>query len=85
MYYVKRRCQARFRKEPVCNLVFLKKVTPAFLEQRIDLFAIPEGYETARLTFVWQRVEELQTVQVVGNNDTLWTLTEKFTGSAAPH
>jgi hypothetical protein len=83
VYYVKRRCQARFRKEPVCNLVFLKQVTPAFLEQRIDLFTIPEGYETAQLTFIWQQVEELQTVQVVGNSDTLWTLTEKFPGSAA--
>ncbi|MBN1759864.1 MAG: hypothetical protein JW863_16170 [Chitinispirillaceae bacterium] len=78
VYFVKKRCPVRFRKESTCNLVLLKRVVPSFLEQRIDLFQVPEGYEAANLTFVWQRIEELETVQVIGNNDTLWTLTEKF-------
>ena len=78
VYYVKKRCPVRFRNSTASNLVLLKRVHPRFLEQRIDLYRIPEGYEGAELSFVWQRVEELETVQVIGNRDTLWTLSEKF-------
>ena len=78
VYYVKERCSVGFGKETRCNLVLLKRVYPPFLEQRIDQFQIPEGYGKAEISFVWQRIEELQIVQVIGNRDTLWTLTEKF-------
>ena len=78
IYYVKRRCPIRFRGNSSCNLVLLKKVQPTFIEQRIDLYQMPEGYEKADINFQWQRIEELVTVQIIGDHDTLWTLTEKF-------
>ena len=78
LYYVKMRCPVKLGKKTTCNLILFKKTVPQFLEQKIDQFKIPEGYETAVISFAWQRVEELVTVQVIGDRDTLWTLTEKF-------
>lgn len=78
LYFVKERRPAGLGETTTRNLILYKKVVPQFLEQKIDQFEIPEGYETAILSFAWQRVEELVTVQVIGDHDTLWTLTEKF-------
>ena len=77
-YFVKERRPVGLGEKTTRNLILYKKSVPQFLEQKIDQFKIPEGYETAVLSFSWQRVEELVTVQVIGDHDTLWTLTEKF-------
>lgn len=75
-YFVKKRCPVKWRDPAACNLILLKTRKLSFLEERIDTFQIPEGYEKSTLSFVWDTSSQLISVQIVGDNDTLWTLGE---------
>ncbi|MBN1576029.1 MAG: hypothetical protein JW913_05720 [Chitinispirillaceae bacterium] len=74
LYYVKQRCPEHWRKSAPCDMVLLKtRITP-FLEQRLDKYPIPEGYENSTISLVWDTSSQSVSVQMVGDNDTLWTL-----------
>ena len=75
-YFIKKRCPVYWKKSARCNLILLKtRKTPIF-EERIDKYQIPDGYEGATISFVWDTTAHLVSVQIVGDNDTLWTLGE---------
>lgn len=74
LYYVKRRYPEQWRKNAQCNLVLLKTRSLAFLEERLDKYQIPEGYRKSDISFAWDTTSESVSVQIVGDNDTLWTL-----------
>lgn len=46
-----------------------------FLEQQCHEYRIPEGYEKADFSFDWKNADQTVEVQIIGDNDTLWTLT----------
>lgn len=76
IYFVKNEWSPRHKKGEPGALLLLKSSALSPIEQRLDRFVLPQGYEAARLSFSWDSGGVPISVQVVGDNDTLWTLSE---------
>ncbi len=76
-YYLKIRRQVYWKDSLAHNILLFKTLNPPILEQRIDKFHVPKGYERSNFSFVWDTTtSNMISVQIVGDNDTLWTLGE---------
>ena len=73
-YHIKEEITRKRNEEPVREFVLYKGRFAQLLEQECSSYIIPDGYEKADFFFSWREVKQEDEVQIVGDKDTLWTL-----------
>ncbi len=74
-YVIRKRIFHGVWKADSTKLVLYRRRLGSLLEQRCSYYTIPEGYENASFSFAWSRTESAGVVRIIGDADTLWTLT----------
>jgi hypothetical protein len=73
-YYVKQR--QSIMKSNSSSMELYKERMVAILEKKLSSYTIPEGYRNSTFTFKWHIFNHRIAVCIIGDKDTLWTLTD---------
>jgi hypothetical protein len=74
IFFVKEHLEFSLKKARSPNITLYRTFKVSPLEQQIDRFEVPEGYENTPLSFSWTTTPQSVSVQIIGDSDTLWTL-----------
>lgn len=74
LFFVKEHREFNTKKAQAPNITLYRTFKVSPLEQQMDGFEVPEGYENSSLSFSWIATQQSVSVQIIGDADTLWTL-----------
>jgi hypothetical protein len=74
IFFVKEQWEFDMKKAHSPNITLYRTLKISPLEQQIDRFEVPEGYENSQFTYAWRTSPQSVSVQIISEPDTLWTL-----------